>query len=299
MPETRIGISGWTYPRWRGDFYPKGLVQRKELEYAAGKFNSIEVNGSFYGLLKPGAWRQYYERTPDGFLFAVKAGRFISHTKKLNDIRVPLANFFASGPLELKEKLGPILWQFPARGPKMERFTEFLQILPIDTDAAMQLARSHDNRVSDPVHPGKNRPIRYAFEIRDPAMFSSEFCALLRRHGAALVFSHSGSFPYAEEVTTGFVYLRLHGAPHTYADPYSDEDLDQWAEKIRCWTSGSEPANPHRITDQKPPARKARDAYIYFDNDGLGHAPHDALRLAERLAKPSEKRLCSDAEAVP
>ena len=113
MPDTRIGISGWRYGPWRGTFYPKGLAQRRELEYASRQLNSIEINGTFYSLQRPNNFQEWYEQTPDDFVFAVKGGRFITHMKKLKDVGVPLANFFAQGVLALREKLGPILWQFP------------------------------------------------------------------------------------------------------------------------------------------------------------------------------------------
>lgn len=287
MPEIRIGISGWTYDRWRGDFYPEDLPKSRELEYASRKFNSIEVNGSFYSLISPKSWKKYYDQTPAGFLFAVKGSRFITHNKKLKDIRGPLANFFASGLLELKEKLGPILWQFPSRGVNPDRFPEFFELLPANTEEASALAHRHDRRVSGrtSMSADRKRRIRYAVELRDPDLFSPEFVRLARQHGAALVFSHcGGNWPYTEEPTGGFVYIRLHGAPHTYASRYSDSDLDRWAEKIRRWADGKEPSLPARITDRKPPARKSRDAYIYFDNDSEGHAPHDARRLMERLS---------------
>ncbi|MFO7963034.1 MAG: DUF72 domain-containing protein [Desulfobacterales bacterium] len=285
MTDIRIGISGWTYGNWHGDFYPEDLPKRKELEYAGRIFNSIEVNGSFYTLIKPDTWRRYYEQTPPGFLFAVKGSRFITHTKKLKDIKTPLANFFASGFLELREKLGPILWQFSARGPEKGRYEAFLELLPKNTKEAAELAKHHDHRLSGraSTRVDRNRRIRHAFEIRDEKLFVPEFVRLIRRHGVALVFSDSGKWPYIEEITGGFVYLRLHGSPHTYASRYSDKDLDRWADSIRRWTSGSEPDHPERITDRKPPQRKTRDAYVYFDNDYHGHAPHDACRLMARL----------------
>src|SRR5947209_18143595 len=142
MPETRIGISGWTYAPWRGVFYPKDLVHRRELEYASRQLNSIEINGSFYSLQKPQSYRAWYAQTPDDFVFAIKGGRYITHMRRLRDIEEPLANFFASGILCLPQKLGPILWQFPPNFSfDAERFQTFFKLLPRDTQAAAELAK--------------------------------------------------------------------------------------------------------------------------------------------------------------
>src|SRR5215211_5608083 len=140
MPETRIGISGWTYGPWRGVFYPKDLAQKRELEYASRQFNSIEINGSFYSLQTPDSYRMWYDATPDDFVFSVKGGRFITHMKRLKEVTKPLANFFASGVLALREKLGPILWQLPPMlSFSEERLANFFDLLPRDTEAAAKL----------------------------------------------------------------------------------------------------------------------------------------------------------------
>ena len=144
----RVGISGWTYPGWRGDFYPTGLVQRRELAHAAERLTSIEVNGSFYSLQRPASYRSWREQTPDDFVFSVKGGRFITHLRRLVDVEVPLANFFASGPLELGDTLGPVLWQLPERLlPTPEVLDAFLRVLPRTHGAAAERARHHDDKV--------------------------------------------------------------------------------------------------------------------------------------------------------
>ena len=167
--EIRIGISGWTYPPWRGVFFPKGWPQKRELEYASRQVSSIEINGTFYSLQRPESYKAWYEATPDGFIFSVKGGRFITHLKRLKEVETPLANFFASGILGLREKLGPILWQLP---PSFRydrtRLAEFFALLPRDTDAAAKLASKHDAKVSGRAefridHP---RPLRHALEVR-------------------------------------------------------------------------------------------------------------------------------------
>lgn len=286
MPQLRIGISGWTYAGWRGVFYPEGLKQSRELEYASRQLDSIEVNGTFYSLQKPDSFARWRDETPDDFVFALKGSRFITHMRKLKDPEVPLANYLASGVLRLAGKLGPILWQFP---PNLrfdpDRFSTFLGLLPRDTEAAAALAERHDHRVEGrawtrPEHTGR---IRHAFEVRHPSFMVAEFVELLRAHGAALVFADAaGLWPYSEDVTADFVYLRLHGAEQLYASGYSDEQLDWWAARIGRWRAGGEPADAERIG---PRARRSpgRDAFVYFDNDAKVHAPFDAIRLRERL----------------
>ncbi|HVH47938.1 MAG TPA: DUF72 domain-containing protein, partial [Labilithrix sp.] len=162
--DVRVGISGWRYPPWRNVFYPKGLPQHRELEFASRAVRSVEINGSFYSLQRPSSYRRWYAETPDDFVFAVKGGRFITHNKKLRDCETPLANFFASGMLALEEKLGPILWQLP---PQLRfdaaRLEEFFALLPRTTAEAAALARRHDGRLrhGDHVHVRVDRPLRH------------------------------------------------------------------------------------------------------------------------------------------
>src|SRR5437588_990197 len=167
--DLHVGISGWTYAGWRGVFYPKKLPHRLELEFASREFNSIEINGSFYSLQRPSSYQRWHAETPPGFIFSVKGGRFITHMKKLRNVETPLANFFASGVLRLREKLGPILWQFPPDFVFDEaRFAAFFDLLPRDTAAARRLARRHDRRVAGRSWIGRadERPLRHAVEIR-------------------------------------------------------------------------------------------------------------------------------------
>lgn len=287
MKELRIGVSGWSYGEWRGRFYPDGLPRRRELEYLSRQINSIEINGSFYSLQRPSSYARWYDATPPDFRFAIKGSRFITHMKKLGDAEVPLANFFASGVLRLGEKLGPILWQLPPNlGYHEDRMARFLELLPRDTAAAARLARRHDQRLEGRswIRAEVDLPIRHAFEIRHPSFLDPSFVTLLREHRAALVFADSaGTFPYAEEVTTDFVYLRLHGANALYASSYSDEELRWWGARIDAWRAGREPNDARRITDLEPPGREGRDTYVYFDNDVAAAAPHDALRLTRLL----------------
>lgn len=294
MGNLRIGISGWTYAGWRGVFYPPALTQKRELEYASRQFNSIEINGTFYSLQRPTSFRAWYEATPPHFQFAVKGSRFITHMKKLNDVDTALANFFASGMLLLKEKLGPILWQFPPQlAYNEEKFVNFLELLPKTTTDAARLARKHDGRVKGRavLQTDAERPMRHAFEIRHGSFLCESFVKLLRRHRAALVFADTaGIWPYAEDVTADFIYIRLHGATELYTSGYGDADLDHWAERIRKWAAGSQPRDAALITTSPPPKRAQRDAFVYFDNDRKVKAPFDAMRLAERLQRAKQRK---------
>lgn len=287
MGTARIGTSGWSYGGWKGPFYPLDLARKKELEYASRTFDSLEVNGSFYSLLAPHTYAGWSDQTPSGFLFAIKGSRFITHNKKLRDVEVPLANFFASGVLRLGDKLGPVVWQMPERARfDEERLDHFLGLLPHDTESAAKLASKHDDKVGEKswTRTDRNRRLRHALEVRNEDAMTADLVRVVRRHGTALVVSDSADWPRVEEVTAGFVYVRLHGSRETYASRYSDRELDAWAEKVGAWRRGEEPESPRRITERKPPARKTRDVYVYFDNDQNAHAPRDALRLIERLA---------------
>ncbi|OLT17437.1 hypothetical protein BJF78_12890 [Pseudonocardia sp. CNS-139] len=275
MARVRVGTSGWRYPPWRGTFYPSGLAQRRELEYLSRQLGSVEINGSFYALQRPESYRAWAAETPDDFVFAVKGGRFITHMKQLRDVGVPLANFFASGVLALGPKLGPVLWQLPARLPfDAERVAAFLAGLPRTTAAAAELAAGHDERLAGRAltETDADRPLRHALEVRHPSFVRPEPVALLREHGVALVVADSaGTWPSVEETTADFAYVRLHGDAELYASGYSPDALDRWAAKVWTWSA-------------------ERDVYVYFDNDAKVHAPYDAIALADRLRRSPARR---------
>jgi uncharacterized protein YecE (DUF72 family) len=274
MATIRIGISGWRYKPWRGTFYPPGLPQRAELQYASSHLSTIEINGSFYSLQHPQSYSSWYADTPDDFVFAVKGSRYITHMKRLLDIEVPLANFLASGVLNLKEKLGPILWQFPPNFKyDAERFGAFLQFLPRDTTEAVRIARRHDSRLKGrpQLRADAERPVRHAVEIRNETFLNPSFVDLLRDNNVALVISESASrWPMPRDITADFVYMRLHGDKELYRSGYSDKALERWARRIRAW--------------HKPPSRKSRDIYCFFDNTDVKlRAPVDAQTLMRKL----------------
>lgn len=282
-----IGISGWRYAGWRGVFYPKGLAQARELAYASRAVDTIEINGSHYSLQTVGSYRSWYDATPEHFIFSVKGPRYLTHMLRFRDesARPAIANFFASGVLALEEKLGPFLWQFPPNFPfDATRLERFLALLPKTIEEAIELAGEHDARVKAPWFETKRRgKLRHAVEVRHPSFCVEAFPEILRRHHASLVVSDSvAGWPYFEDMTAQFVYIRLHGTETLYSGAYAEPALDRWAERIRAWARGDEPSDAKHVTS-KPARRIARDVFCYFDNDQKVEAPFDAGRLKERL----------------
>jgi len=283
-----IGISGWTYEGWRGTFYPQKLPHHKELEFASRQLPSIEINGTFYSLQRPSSYDQWYEKTPEDFLFSVKANRYITHVKKLKDPEIPMANFFASGVLNLREKLGPFLWQFPpSMGFDPDRWKNFLELLPKDFKEASKLARKSElpeERTSYRID--ENRRLRHAVEVRHMSFLNPWFVDLLREHGVAIVFADTaGKWPYLEDVTSDFIYIRLHGESELYVSGYDDASLEFWSDRIEAWKNGREPLDALKISDEKPPQKK-RDIFVYFDNDAKVRAPVDARSLIKKVCGP-------------
>ena len=303
MAEIRVGISGWTYPPWRGNFYPDELPQKLELAYASRRFNALEINGTFYSLQLPSSFQLWYDQSPPDFVFTLKGGRFITHMLKLKEARVPLANFFASGLLRLREKLGPILWQLPPILAFDEgRLAEFLELLPRDTDELVNLAKHHGERLNGKVELEHdfNRPVRHAVEFRHESFLTDRFIDLLRHHNVAMVVADAASkFPTAEDVTADWMYVRLHGSRVMYGSGYTPEEIDAWATKVRAWHQGSEPSNVRRISATPAPATDGRDVFVFFDNtDVKQRAPVDARRMAEDLGIAPEGTPSSVAGAL-
>jgi uncharacterized protein YecE (DUF72 family) len=281
----RIGVSGWTYAPWRGAFYPKGLPQKQELHHLASVFSTVEINGTFYGLQTPDAYARWAEQVPDDFVFAVKGSRYITHLLRLREIEVPLANFFASGPLRLGAKLGPILWQFPPFFRfDAARFEPFLALLPHDTEAAAALAARHDDRLKAPAWldtEGK-RPIRHAVEIRHESFRDPAFTALLRRYGVALVCADTVEWPRLMDLTADFVYCRLHGSTELYRSGYEPEAIGLWGGRVDAWAAGR-PMHDGDFVEPVPPDAQPRDVFLYFDNTDKLRAPDDARALMRRV----------------
>ncbi|MFO1119229.1 MAG: DUF72 domain-containing protein [Rhodospirillales bacterium] len=283
--DVRIGISGWRYKPWRGVFFPADLPQRAELAYAAERFASIEINGTFYSLQRPGSFARWAAETSEDFVFAVKGSRYITHMRRLNDIEVPLANFLASGLLGLGAKLGPILWQFPPNFRFDEaRMAGFFGLLPHDTATAATIAQRCDARMQGRALTAAagQRRLRHAVEIRHASFACPAFVEMLRAFGVALVCADTGIWPRLMDLTADFVYCRLHGAEELYSSGYDGPALDAWAARVLAWAQGSEPDDAERVL----PAwndRRPRDVFVYFDNDVKVRAPFDALALRQRV----------------
>jgi uncharacterized protein YecE (DUF72 family) len=256
-----IGISGWRYKGWRGVFYPEKLPQRRELEFASRKFDTIELNGSFYSLQKPQSFLRWHDETPPGFTFAIKGSRYITHMLRLRNVEGALANFFAQGLLHFGAKLGPILWQLPPNFPfESERIEQFLALLPRTVKQAAELARNHDDRLNDRswFQVRKDAPLRHALEIRHESFATEKFVSLL-------------------------VYCRLHGSEQLYASGYEADALDVWARRVVAWARGAEVTDGRRASARDAPKRKRREVFVYFDNDIKVRAPFDAEQLRMRV----------------
>jgi uncharacterized protein YecE (DUF72 family) len=265
----RVGISGWRYGPWRGVWYPDGLPQRRELEFCGSHFPTVEINGSFYSLQRPEHYAAWHRATPPGFVFAVKGSRYVTHFLKLKNVDKPLANFFASGVLALREKLGPFLWQLPpALAYERERLASFFALLPRTTAEALALARRRDARMTGRARLAMDadRPVHHAVEVRHASFVNDEFRALAARHGVAVVVADTaGKWPLMLDPAGDVAYVRLHGDVRVYTSGYTDRALAAWARRIRRW------------------GREGRDVYVYFDNDVKVRAPFDALGLMRLL----------------
>lgn len=250
-------------------WYPEKLPQRRELEFCGRHFPTVEINGSFYSLQRPEYYGAWYRETPPGFTFAVKGSRYITHLLRLKNIEKPLANFFASGIFNLRDKLGPFLWQFPPTlRYEQARLESFFEKLPRTTAQALTLARRRDARLigRSRLAIDEDRALRHAVEIRHSSFMNDDFVKLLRKHGIGLVVADTaGKWPRLFHVTADFVYVRLHGDVKIYTSGYTARALDGWARRIRQWE------------------RDGCDVYVYFDNDVKVKAPFDALNLMRKL----------------
>ncbi|HEY0706234.1 MAG TPA: DUF72 domain-containing protein [Polyangia bacterium] len=279
----RIGTSGWAYKGWRGRFYPKGLVQAKELAYIAASLPTVEVNGTFYSLTTPAACERWRAQVPPDFSFAVKGSRYLTHMLKLGNFAGALANFFASGILRLGAQMTCVLWQLPPMlSFRRDKVLPFFEALPRDLAAAERWARRHDERLDGraavTVPDGRHQALRHAVEVRHPSWLEDEALRLLEDQGLALVAADTaGRFPFSLQRTADFAYVRLHGSQKLYSSQYTDPELADWSVTLSGW------------------ANAGADVYVYFDNDAEAFAPVDAIRLQAAIAAlkpvtPSKRR---------
>ena len=259
----RVGIGGWTYVPWRNNFYPKGLVQRRELEYASRHLSCIEINGTYYGAQKPVTYAKWRDEVPDGFVFSLKAPMRIMQSKALAKTG-PQVEDFIGGISELGDRLGPLLWQFDA-GLKLERasFAAFCELLPKNANG---------------------RALRHVLDVRDASFVDASFIALARRHGFATVFTDSPEHPSFADVTADFVYARLMRSRSEIATGYPASELAAWATRAREWARGDEPADLPKILDEAPPLQP-RDVFVQFISAAKERNPAAAMALQAMLAR--------------
>lgn len=286
--QIRVGIAGWRYDGWRGSFYPEDLAQRRELEFASRRLNSIELNGTFYSTQKPQSFKQWSDETPDDFVFSVKGSQFITHVRKLENVETALANFLAQGMLRLGKKLGPILWQLPPQFSfNAERLQTFCALLPHSHKQAAAYAKQRDPWMESRswLDVEEDFPLRHAIEIRHKSFAIPEYIAILRKYGVALVVADSVKWPVMMDITADFVYCRLHGSEKVYPDGYTAESIDAWARRIIAWSRGEEVTDGTHVHNEPGPKQSARDVFVYFDDDNKERAPFDAQSLSKRIAE--------------
>lgn len=258
----RVGIGGWTYAPWRGNFYPDKLVQRRELEHASRHVTAIEVNGTYYGAQKPATYAKWRAETPDGFVFSLKAPRYTTDRTLLADAGRTIADFVAGGIAELGDRLGPINWQFPPhKAFEYDDFAAFLDLLPRELDG---------------------RVLRHVLEVRHPGFMCAGYIELARRHQVATVFTDSPKYPSFADVTGDFVYVRLMCSEATVTTGYRAAALAAWAERARTWANGGEPADLPRV-EVAGAKHGMRDVFVFFINGAKERAPHAAMALLDRL----------------
>jgi uncharacterized protein YecE (DUF72 family) len=258
-----VGIGGWTYEPWRGSFYPPKLAQKRELEYAASQLTSIEVNGTYYGSQKPETFAKWHDETPESFVFSLKAPRFATNRRILAEAGESIGRFCESGISELKNKLGPINWQFaPTKTFDPMDFESFLKLLPKDLNG---------------------RVLRHVLEVRHDSFRHPEFTALLREREIAAVVAADSDYPQIADVTASFVYARIMGTQEAEPLGYANAALDLWVERAKAWAKGDIPNGMETITPQAPDG-VARDVYLYVISGHKVRNPAAAKALIERLA---------------
>ncbi|WP_445191163.1 DUF72 domain-containing protein [Sphingomonas sp. Tas61C01] len=260
----RVGIGGWSFAPWRDSFYPPKWPQKRELEYAASKLTAIEVNGTFYSGFKPATFAGWAESVPDGFVFALKASRYCTTRKILAEAGDSIERFVGQGIVELGDKLGPILWQFAGT----KKFD------PDDMRAFLALLPARHAGVA----------LRHAVHVRHDSFAVPEFIAMARAAGVAIVFADSTDYPAIADVTADFMYARLEAGIEEHATGYDAAALDRWADAARAWSEGGAPPGLPYV-EETPPAKKARDTFVFFISGAKVRAPHGAMALIERVAR--------------
>ncbi|WP_374648213.1 DUF72 domain-containing protein [Rhizorhabdus sp.] len=258
-----VGVGGWTYEPWRDNFYPKGLTQSRELDYASRKLTAIEINGTYYGTQKRESWRKWAAAVPDGFCFTAKASRYCTNRRVLAEAGESIAKFLGQGLAELGPKLGPILWQFaPTKVFDRDDFARFLDLLPSEQEQV---------------------PLRHALEVRHPSFVDAAFVDQARERGCAIVFADHPDYPEIADLTAPFVYARLQKTVAEEATGYSPDRLDHWAAVARAWAGGAAPEGLSYAGDGAAGVGAQRDVYLFVISGAKERNPAAAMALIERL----------------
>ena len=290
--QIRIGIAGWRYDEWRGTFYPEDVTQKRELEYASRRLNSIELNGTFYSTQRPQSFQAWSKDTPDDFVFSIKGSQFITHVRKIENVETALANFLAQGLLRLGKKLGPILWQFaPSFSIDLPLLENFFKLLPRTQKQAAAYARQRDEWMASRswLEVEEDLPLHHAVEIRHKSFAVPEYVSLLRENNIALVVADSVKWPCMMDVTADIVYCRLHGSEKLYPNGYTEDAIDVWARRVIAWSRGEEVSDGKRVHSEPGPKRDFRDVFVYFDDDVKVRAPFDAMSLSKRIKEITQR----------
>jgi uncharacterized protein YecE (DUF72 family) len=261
----RVGIGGWNYEPWRETFYPAGTAQARELEYASRQVTAIEINGTFYRLQKPAVYAKWREATPDGFVFSLKAPRFIVQRKELAGAGAGIERFIGSGITELGAKLGPLLWQFePWRHFDAADIGAFLDLLPEEAGGLR---------------------LRHVLEVRHRSFKDEEFLELMRKRRAAVVMVDDAKHPMLADITADLVYVRLRQCEAAVETGYTTKALKSWAERARLWAEGSAAPDLERVESKVAAPKIPRDVFVYFINGAKQRAPAAARALLALLAR--------------
>jgi len=258
----RAGVGGWTFEPWRGSFFPPGLPHSRELEYASRQLSAIEVNGTYYGTLKPASFRKWHDETPDNFVFSLKASRYATNRRVLAEAGDSIQRFTESGISELGGKLGPIVWQFmPGKVFEAGDFEAFLALLPKQVDGLA---------------------LRHVVDVRHESFMSPDYLALARRYRVATVFTDADKFPSFADLTGDFAYARLMMSEAGLETGYEEGALYAWAERARQWAAGGAPGDLPTL-EEAPAQGKPRDVFVYFINGAKERAPAAAMAFLKRL----------------
>ena len=260
----RVGVGGWVFPPWRSNFYPPGLAQKSELEYASRQLTAIEINATYHRLQKPASFAKWREATPPGFVFSVKGSQYVTNRRVLGEAGEAIERFMASGLAELDAKLGPIVWQFATTKIfDPDDFDAFLQLLPAKLGVL---------------------DVRHAVEVRHPSFMTPEFLALVRRRGVATVFADSGKYPSFADTSGEFVYARLMNTEPQHATGYPPERISFWADCARTWAGGSDPDGLPRVEGASAKTEgKAREVFAFFISGAKERAPAAAVAMLKQL----------------